>query len=189
LSFEDDFDEIFGDYDFFNGKFMKKIQKDIEEIFKSVKSGKLKGTWETREINEPGVKGYIFRGRFGSDEALEPLEPLKPLKRRPMPEKPFELPNAAFKEVREPLTDVFEEENAIKIYVELPGEEKEDIQLNVNGGNVEVKTKNFYKKIELPNKNIVRETATSEYKNGVLKITILKNVNLRKEDADKQRMV
>jgi len=175
MAFEDDFDEIIGDYDFFIEKFVEKMQKNIEEILEGVKSGKIKGTWKTKEINEPGVKGYIFMGRFGSGEVLEPIEPLKPLKRRPTLEKPFEPQNANFKEAREPLTYVFEEGNAIKIYVELPGEEKENIHLKVRGGNVEVKAKNFYKKIKLPDKNFALETVTSEYRNGVLKITIPKS--------------
>ena len=89
--FDANFDEIFENFGLFNGKSMKKIQEEIEAMLKEVDSGELKGTWKTKEINEPGMKGWIFMGSFGSDDALEPLDPLKPQKRRPIPERPFEL--------------------------------------------------------------------------------------------------
>jgi HSP20 family protein len=189
LSFDSDFDEIFGDFDFFNTKFMKRFQSQMDEIFKEIKNGKLDGTWETRQIKEPSVNGFIIMGRFSSDQAQEPFEPLKPLRRRPMPENPFELPKNAPRETREPLTDIFEEENATKIYVELPGEEKEDIHLKVTEDSIEVKAKNFHRIIDLPNRHIAKETVTSKHKNGVLEITIPKKMGLRKKDAEKERMV
>ena len=91
-----------------------------------------------------------------------------------MPKRPFEVSEKALKEIREPLTDVFEEDKAVKIYVELPGEEKDDIQLNVTEGKVEVKAKRFHKMIEVPTRNIDIEKASSKYKNGVLEITVPK---------------
>jgi len=189
LTFDSDFDEILGNFDYFNSRLMKRFQTEIDEIFKEIKNGKIKGAWETREINEPGVKGYIIQGRFGTDQAQEPFEPLRPPRRRPLPEKPFELPKDAPEETREPLTDIFEEENATKIYVELPGEEKEEIHIEITEDSIEVKTRNFYKMIELPNKHITKETITSKYKNGILEITIPKKIRLRKEDAEKEKQV
>ncbi|MCK4313474.1 Hsp20/alpha crystallin family protein, partial [Candidatus Bathyarchaeota archaeon] len=59
-------------------------------------------------------------------------------------------------------------------YLELPGEEKDDIQLNVTEGKVEVKAKKFYKTIDIPTRNINIENISSKYKNGVLEITIPK---------------
>jgi HSP20 family molecular chaperone IbpA len=189
MSFGENFDEFFENFGMLNDKSRKKIQEEIDAIFKKLKSGKLKGKWETKEINQPGVKGWIFMGSFGSDEALEPLDPLRPQRRRPMPERPFEIPKATSEETREPLTDVLEEETVTKIYVELPGEEKEDIQLKINEGSIEVKAKNFSKKIDLPNDNVSTEKITQEYKNGVLTITLPKKIPLRKEDAKKQKMI
>ena len=135
------------------------------------------------------MKGYTIRGSFKSDEPLEPLEPLKPLRRRPLPERPFEVPETATKEIRDPLTDIFEEENAIKIYVELPGEEKDDIKLNIQQGYVDIEAKNLRKTIKLPNRQVVAEAASSEYKNGVLVITIPTRKELRQKDAENARMV
>ena len=91
-----------------------------------------------------------------------------------MPKRPFEVSEKALKEIREPLTDVFDEDKAVKIYVELPGEEKDDVQLNVTEGKVAVKAKKFYKMIEVPTSNVDVEKVSSKYKNGVLEVTIPK---------------
>jgi len=189
MSFDDNFDEIFENLGMFNIKSMKKIQEEIDAMLKEVNSGKLKGTWKTKEIDEPGMKGWIFMGSFGSNEALEPLDPLKPQRRRPIPERPFELPKNKPEETREPLTDVFEEEKATKLYLELPGEEKDDIQLKVKENSLEVRAKNFYKKIDISNNNFSTEKMTSDYKNGVLTITLPKKIPLRKEDSQKQKTI
>ncbi len=188
MSFDDDFDEIFGNFDIFK-KFVKKSQGEFDEILKKIRSGAMKGIWEIKEINEPGVKGYAIQGRFGTDETADPFEPLKPLKRRPLPENPFEVPKTALKEVREPLVDVFEESNAIKIYAELPGEEKDDIKVNIAGDKIEIKAENFYKIANLPSTHLAIESMSSEYKNGVLEITIPKRKALREKDARKTKMI
>jgi HSP20 family protein len=188
MSFDSDFDEIFGDFDILK-KFVKKSQGEFDEMLKTIRSGAIKGIWEIREINEPGVKGYSIQGRFGTDEDIDPLEPLKPLKRRPLPEKPFEIPAKAMKEIREPLVDIFEEDNAIKIYAELPGEEKEDIKVSIAEDKIEIKAENFYKITNLPKTHLATEKMSSEYKNGVLEITIPKRKALREKDARNARMI
>lgn len=189
MQFDDDFEDVFSGFDFFETRFMKRMRSEMEQMIKDLESGKIKGTWERRDINEPGVKGYIIQGRFGMPDSLEPLEPMKPSRRRPLPENPFELPKRAVDEVREPLTDIFEEENATKIYIELPGEEKEDIQLKLEDGGIEVKAKHFYKMIELPTRHIDNGTVKTEYRNGVFQVTIPKKTQLRNEDTKKEKMV
>ena len=185
------YDEFFGDFDAFSSNFVKRIQRMMSEIDKATKNGDVRGKWEIKQIDRPGVKGYSIQGRFGSDQPLEPLdpfspfEPLNPLRRRPAPRRPFEVQESALKETREPLTDIFEEEKAIKIYVEVPGEEKDDIQLNVTAGKVEVKAKKFYNMIDLPTDNIDMEKASSKYKNGVLEVTIPKKEKTLKSDTRK----
>jgi len=179
------FDEIVEDFDIFNSNFMKRIQKIMNELYTATEKGELKGKWDVKKIDEPGVKGYTIQGRFWSDDPLKPFSPFEPLEpwgRRPIPKRPFNAPENALKEIREPLTDLFNEEKAIRIYVELPGEEKDNIQLNVMEGKIEVKTKNYYKTIDIPPKNIDIEKASSKHKNGVLEITIpKKEMNLDRE--------
>jgi HSP20 family molecular chaperone IbpA len=189
LSFDSDFDDVFGNFDFFTNGLTKRFRIEIDKILKEIKDGKLRGTMETREINEPGVKGYVIQGRFGLDDAFEPLEPFKPLKRRPLPEKPFEVSKDALEETREPLTDILEENDVTRIYVELPGEEEEDIHLNITEEGVEVKGKHFYKMIELSSVTLDKQRVSSKYKNGVLEITIPKQARLENKFAEQQREV
>jgi HSP20 family molecular chaperone IbpA len=188
LPLDKDFDEFLGISDFFDSKFLRRLQLQLDEMVEEVRSGKIKGTWEIKQLNEPGMKGYYIQGRFGTDESLEPLEPLKPIRRRPLPENPFEIPKSSEEETREPLTDVFEEGDATKIYVELPGEEEDNIHLNVNEDSVEIKAENFYKIVRLPKRRIEAENISSEYKNGVLKITLPKKKE-RWKDKGKTKMV
>jgi HSP20 family protein len=160
----DDYRDIFDDMDKFYQRFTKKMFKEMEEIEEALRSGKLEGDWDIKPIEEPGVKGYVARGRFqlGNPQSPQPLKPLKTLK----------LPEQVSDEVREPLTDVFEDKDNVKLYVELPGAEKDDIQLNVTDGHAEVTTKKFYKTIDLPTKDVEADKAVTNYKNGVLEIII-----------------
>ena len=174
-----DFDEIFRDVE----TIMKRM-RGFEEIETELKSGKLKGGWNVKQIDEPNIKGYVIQGRFWSDQPFEPFKPLTPndpFERRPMPQRSFKPSEIGSKETREPLTDVFKEEKAVKIYVELPGEEKDDIQLNVTKGIVEIKAKNFYKRIEVP-RNVDVEKASSKYNNGVLTIVIPQDETISEQE-------
>ncbi len=189
MPFDEDFDEFFGISDFFDSKFLRRLELQLNEMMDAVKSGKIKGTWEMKEFDQPGVKGFSIQGLFGTDESLEPIEPLKPSRRKPLPENPFEIPDDARDEIREPLTDVFEEENTIKIYAELPGEEKNNIKLHFTEQSVEIKSKNFHKIVDLPKRPIAPDSASWEYRNGVLEITIPKNKGLRWKDKGKAKMV
>ena len=161
-----DFDEIFRDPDSYFKKLSERMFKEMEEIEKAIKSGKLQGEWEVKPIEEPGAKGYVARGRFQLGE-------------------PLTLPKQAIDEVREPLTDVFEEQDQVKLYVELPGVEKNDIQLNVTEGRAEVKAKNFYKVVDLPTRDIEFDKAIANYKNGVLEVMIPKTKKTVSEENKK----
>ena len=88
--------------------------------------------------------------------------------------KPLKLPKQIKDEVREPLTDVFEDRDNVKLYVELPGVEKSDIQLNVTDAHAEIKAKNFHKVIDLPTGDVEFDKASANYKNGVLEVIIPK---------------
>lgn len=189
MTSNDDFDEIFGDLDGFNRKLMKKFQAELNDILEKIESGEMKGAWKISRIDKPGENGYVIQGRIDSEESSDPVEPLKPLKRRPIPERPFEIPQADVEEKREPLIDVLEDENTIKIYVEMPGEEENDISLNLTDGSLEVKGKHFFKIVELPKRNIIVDNISSEYKNGVLVVTIQKKEEPFSKYADKERMV
>jgi HSP20 family protein len=77
--------------------------------------------------------------------------------------------------MREPLTDVIEEKERIRIIVELPGVNKEDIHLNATEEildiMVESPDRRFSKHLDLPS-NVDPDSATASYNNGVLEICL-----------------
>jgi len=188
LAFNNDFEGMFRDLEILDRRLMQTFQKELDTILEAVKSGKMKGDWQVREIDEPDTKGFIIQGRFGSEDRLEPLEPLKPFRPRPLPENPFQIPKKTQDETREPLTDIFDEGNAMKIYIELPGEEKTDIKLEAKEGQIEIRARNFRKRIDLPKTSLALDTMSQTYKNGVLQITIPKKAKLRDKDSRNARM-
>jgi len=145
------------------------------DVFKTtIQNGPLKDL--EKDPDTLDIKGAIFQGYFQPDPPLTPFDPFNPRnpsERWPIPERPFSDSGNALNEPWEPLTDVFEDDNVVKIYLELPAEEKDDVTLNVTEGKVEVKAKTFYQTLPVPN-NIDVEKASSQYRDGVLTVTFPK---------------
>ena len=81
------FDKIFQDFD----KIMKRLQ-GFDTIGHELESGKLKGGWDVKKIDEPNIKGYVIRGQFWSDQPVKPYDPFAPkdpFQRRPTPQRSF----------------------------------------------------------------------------------------------------
>jgi HSP20 family protein len=74
---------------------------------------------------------------------------------------------------REPLTDLIEDENNVSITAELPGVEKDDVDLELEGNILAIKVdtvfRKYHKEIELP-EDVDPESMGATYKNGVLDI-------------------
>lgn len=80
-------------------------------------------------------------------------------------------------EVREPMVDVFDEKEAIKVIAELPGVSQEDIKLELKGDILTLKAehadKKYSKEILLP-RAVDEDGLTSSFNNGILEITLKK---------------
>lgn len=78
--------------------------------------------------------------------------------------------------IQEPSCDVFEEEEEILIYLELPGVNQEDISINQEGRELLIKARHqtgrYEKKIKLPEK--ATGMPSYSFKNGILKIQLAK---------------
>ena len=76
---------------------------------------------------------------------------------------------------QEPLTDIIEGDNDIAITIEVPGVEKDDIDLNVTEDALEIKVnapeRKYHKVVNLPNKVKTKSTKAT-YKNGILDIVL-----------------
>lgn len=86
-------------------------------------------------------------------------------------------PSLDIKEEREPLVDMVDANDEIKVVAELPGVEKEEIKLHGTEDtltiSVDTPKRKYFKEIPLP-KRINPKEAKTKYKNGVLEVTIPK---------------
>jgi HSP20 family protein len=78
-------------------------------------------------------------------------------------------------EEREPLTDIIEGNNDVAVTVEIPGVEKDDINLNVKNDYLEIKVdtpqRKYHKRLDLPC-DVIPNTTKATYKNGILDVVI-----------------
>ena len=84
------------------------------------------------------------------------------------------------KAVKDIFYDIFDEGEKLKIIIELPGVNKDDIQLEATANEIEIKTPSRYETIQLPvpvNNNI----AKARYTNGILDIELEKIVQSKKK--------
>jgi HSP20 family molecular chaperone IbpA len=188
VSFDDDFEEALRDLDFFSSELVKIIENELDRLLRDMEAEKVGDPPNADDVTL-GSNESTGEGRFGLSGPLDPIEPLRPLRPAPKPKKPLGIPRKALKEMTEPLTDVFDKEGTVEVYVELPGIEKENVQVKVREGNVEVRAGTFRKAIELPTKKTVRQAAWFDYRNGVLRIVIPKRLKLRPKDAQGAKTV
>ncbi len=125
------------------------------------------------KINEWGPFVYGYSMTIGPDgkPQIREFGNMKPQK-----EQGARRPRIDFKEEREPLVDVVRTDGEVKVVVELPGVEKEQIKLNGTEESltisVDATQRKYYKEITLPTKVEPKE-ARSSYRNGVLEITLI----------------
>ncbi|MEW6070293.1 MAG: archaeal heat shock protein Hsp20 [Candidatus Thermoplasmatota archaeon] len=149
----DEFEDLFGDE--FDKEF-ERMRKHIEELMESLFRGEVK----------PGMHGpfvYGFSMKIGPDGKPQIQE------FGSTPKKGLEIAE------REPLTDVLESEEEVTVTVELPGVEKEDINLTATEEeltiDVDTAKRKYHRDIKLPCK-VLPDTTSATYKNGVLDVVM-----------------
>jgi HSP20 family molecular chaperone IbpA len=188
VSFDDDFEEAMRDLDSFSSELIKIIENELDRLLRDMEVERVGGSSEAdREKFE--CDATSDNSRFSLRESLDPIEPLRPLRPAPKPRKPLGIPRKALAEMAEPLMDVFDKEAAVEVYVDMPGVEKEDVQVRVRGGRVEVRAGNLRKVIEMPTKEALSHSASSDYRNGVLRIVIPKRLRFRPKDVYRVKRV
>lgn len=151
------------------------FQEPFEEMIKRFEeSVPLESTELVREENTPTgvvrrygpfVYGFSYTAEPGKEPVFQEFGNIKPSHRGIEPSLG-----------REPLVDVMEEKDKFKIFVELPGVDKEKVKLDVAEDSIEVKTeddKKFYKMINLDSA-VNPDTSKASYKNGVLTLELEK---------------
>lgn len=113
-----------------------------------------------------GVFGFSIRTALGGKPIVEPFGNVRKTPKGPIVE-----------EEREPITDVFEEEEEVRVYAEMPGVDAEDIKLDLKGDILDISAqtgdRKYNKEVLLPAK-VKPETLTSSYKNGILEVRMKK---------------
>ncbi|MGD8779219.1 MAG: Hsp20/alpha crystallin family protein [Ignavibacteria bacterium] len=113
-----------------------------------------------------GIFGFSVKTATGGKTVVESFGNIKKTPKGP-----------SVDEEREPITDIFDEEDEVKIYAEMPGVNEEDIKLELKDDLLDISAKSenrtYHKEILIP-ENVKPETLTSTYKNGILNISIKK---------------
>ena len=163
------------DFDFGIGGLFKGIEKLVDLAANlSAKGGeaggeiKKEGEIDLSHLKEgmKGVFGFSIKTAVGGKPIVEPFGNIKKTPKGPTVE-----------EEREPITDLFDEKEEIRVYAEMPGVNQEDVKLDLKGDILDISAqtgdRKYHKEILLPAK-VKAETVTSNYKNGILEISIKK---------------
>lgn len=128
--------------------------------------------------NNPSVKYYGFIATMGPDgrPVVHEYGNAGPAERQLQRERYLQ-PAMPSSDTKEPLVDTIVDEKArvVKFIAEIPGVEKRDIKITVNGGHVSVSTgnhggKKYQMRIPLGHK-VNESSARATYRNGILQIT------------------
>jgi HSP20 family protein len=165
------------------GGLFKGVEKLIDLAAEVKEAGgeiKKEGEIDLGQLKEgmKGIFGFSIKTAMGGRPIIEPFGNVKKTPKGPKVE-----------EEREPITDVFDEREEIRVYAEMPGVNEEDIKLDfpaVAGSrqgrekgedilDISARTgdRKYHKEILLPAK-VKPETLTSSYKNGILEVRIKK---------------
>lgn len=86
---------------------------------------------------------------------------------------------------REPLVDVIEDNDVIRVIAEIPGVRKQDIDLSATDNSLLIQAQSqdtkrkYYKELDLPC-NVIPESASAKFNNGVLEVELKKEERLEK---------
>ncbi len=164
------------DFDFGIGKLslgglFKGIEKLVDVAADLKEAGgeiKKEGEIDLSHLKEgmKGVFGFSIKTAVGGKPIVEPFGNIKKTPKGPTVE-----------EEREPITDLFDEKEEIRVYAEMPGVNQEDVKLDLKEDILDISVQSgdrkYHKEILLPAK-VKAETLTSTYKNGILEVKIKK---------------
>lgn len=161
--------DFFGMDDEFERMFME-MERMMEKIFRDFSSDSI----------EPG-KSFVhgFNIRVGPDGKPRMEEFGNHTHRTPNGE-------PSISDDREPITDVIESKDDVAVTVEIPGVEKEDIDLNIQEKSLEIDVdapqRKYHKHVDLPC-DVQPKTTKATYKNGILDVVINRKEKKKKKDG------
>jgi HSP20 family protein len=154
------------------GGMLKGLGDLVEKLGELAKAGE--GLSQTGEIHGPGqeVKGmYGFTVKVGLGDDGPRIEPFGNIR------KDRESGRTVVQEVREPVVDVFEEEDHVLILAEMPGVGVEDVKITVEDDLLTISAergdKKYRKEVLLP-ASVTKEKTQVTCNNGVVEIRCLR---------------
>ncbi len=160
------FEDMFSEID----EIMREFEREFEELLS-------RAEMVPQRPGQPIV--YGFRITIGPDgrPIIEEFGNIRKMRGRPI-----------ISEEREPPVDVFEEDNQVVVIAEIPGVDKDKIDVRATEDTLIIKASNekrkYYKEVELPVK-VKPETAKAAYRNGILEVRIEKKEAKKKIEEEK----
>ena len=116
-----------------------------------------------------GMYGFTISTLAGGQQKVDTFGNIKKTPEGPVVE-----------EVREPMVDVFDEAETVKVIAEMPGVEQSKIHIEIEGDilslSAEGEERKYSKEVLLP-AEVEEETADSSYENGILEVELRKKQN------------
>ena len=165
------FDDMFRGFD----QMRREMEREFEDLEKRIPKDLVREytTPEGGKIREAGPFVYGYSMTVGPDgkprvREFGNIKPSRGFGGMARPEISGEL---------EPLVDITSTDNEVKVVIEMPGINKNNIRINAYDQTLEVKSddpkRKYHKAIEVPPETDI-ETAKSTYNNGILEITFKK---------------
>ena len=172
-----------GAFPFFPDRWFEQFDEMFERMFKEMTRDLPKDAITERKLPDgstvrqfgPYVYGYSMTMGPDGKPVVREFGNVKPSRRRGM----FGVPETALEptDAREPLVDVNEDAENVRVVAELPGVEKKDIQMKCAEDlltiSVSTPSRKYRKEVELPTA-VDPDTSKATYNNGVLEITFRK---------------
>jgi len=166
----------------FSRGYINEFDQMMEEMFKEISDSIPKELMRDEKLSDgstikrmgPFVFGYSMTMRPDGKPEIREFGNIKPTKGAT-----FGIPRKRMnvKAEHEPLVDIVEEDNTLKIIAEVPGVKKDEIEMESIENSliisVDNKKQKYYKEIELPSKIDLKNLKAS-YRNGVLEISLPK---------------
>ena len=188
-------DDDINPFDFFEGfeefdmnKFMENLApyfkgssfgKMIDEMIKNLMKNLEEGGFDSSSFSDMINNNFVYGFNIGMDPDG------KPSFRQFGNLKPKGYGDLETSDVREPLIDVFQEDEHVRVIAEVPGINKGDIKLTGSDRTLTIKahsqSRKYEKSVSLPVAVDIR-TAKAKYKNGVLEVVIDRKEAEQKED-------
>jgi HSP20 family protein len=149
---------------------MKNLPKDLQGLSPEDFRKEFMKYTKKKGFKDPII--YGFKINMGP-EGKPVIDSFGNLKKEPLSGK------TEVKKTREPLIEVYEEEDQIIVIAEMPGVIKEDIELKATNRSLTISTKvgvvgrNYFKEITLP-ANVNSDVARARLTNGILEIKLRK---------------